>query len=405
MPFRMSCTSASTRLVRHLLCIAVLGSLLLGEGCSSVPSRSRREQSILPPDVSSSVVRITANNFTHRFVQTVEQAADAILSQADDPALQRRALLWKINATSAVLLAQDHPAPVSALADTFVLCLQMHAFFRDGRGSDLFGAHQAMAVDAARYLEREIEAITQDRTTEEILQLKDRLRSWALAHPLQDLTFIRFSGSVEIDALLSLPDEAGVMATVQNLETEMYNFHTKLARYLGLVPRQARWQAELLALDAVAGDRTGLIAMAAKELDRQRALTLADIDRQRLQALDVLREERAAVLKALAGEREVVVQEARRALAESLDRIDALALRLESKALAGVQRQREETMEALRQERLATMIDLERTARGTVDHAYGRSLVPLAGVWCGLAALLVLARWLFRPQRELPPTS
>jgi len=398
----MNYTSQPRTLGTRLLALGLLASLLLGSGCSSVPSRSRREQGILPPDVSPSMVRIAANNFTHRFVQTVEQAADAILRQTADPTIQRRALLWKINATSAVLVAQDHPAPLSALADTFALCLQMHDFFRDGRGGNLFGAHQPIAVTAALQLEQDMEAISQEPTTEEIARLKERLRSWAREHPLEDLTFVRFSGAAEIDAMLSTLDGLGVMASVQNLETEMYTFHTKLARYLGLVPRQVRWQAELLALDALEDDRTGLVAAATRELDRQRDLALADIDRQRTQALAVLREERIAVMEAVAHEREVVVQEARKVLTESLDRIDALALRLEHETLAAVQRQRLETLEALRQERVATMTDLGRIARGTVDHAHARSLGLLAGAWCGLAALLVLARWLFRPRRQSP---
>lgn len=401
----MSHVLPPTTLRTRLLALGFLASLLLDSGCSSVPSRSHREQSILPLDVSPSMVRIAANNFTHRFVQTVEQAADAILLQTADPTIKRRALLWKINATSAVLVAQDHPAPLSALADTFALCLQMHDFFRDGRGSTLFGASQPAAVAAAQQLEQDMEAISREPTTEEIARLKARLRSWAREHPLEDLMFVRLSGAAEIDAMLSTLDGAGVMSSVQNLETELYTFHTKLARHLGLVPRQVRWQAELLALDAVEQDRTGLVAAATRELDRQRDLALADIDRQRTQALAVLREERVTVLEAVAHERGVVVQEARKALSESLDRIDALAARLERETLAAVQQQRLETVEALRQERVATITDLERIARGTVDHAHARSVGLLAGAWCGLAALLVLARWLFRPRRALPPAS
>lgn len=247
-----------------------------------------------------------------------------------------------------------------------------------------------------------MEAISLEPTTEEIARLKERLRSWAREHPLEDLAFVRFSGAAEIVAMLSTLNGQGVMASVQNLETEMYTFHTKLARYLGLVPRQVRWQAELLALEALEEDWTGPVAAATRELDRQRDLSLADIDRQRTQALAVLREERIAVLEALAHEREGLVQEARKALSESLDRIDALATRLESETLAAVQQQRVETLDVLRQERAATMTDLERIARGTVDHAQARSVGLLIAVWCGLAALLVLARWLFRPRRQLP---
>ncbi|MBL9135602.1 MAG: hypothetical protein JNK85_07025 [Verrucomicrobiales bacterium] len=401
----MSYTWNLRTLGTRLLALGFLASLLLDSGCSSVPSRSRREQSILPPDVSPSMVRISANNFTHRFVQTVEQAADAIFRQTADPTIKRRSLLWKINATAAVLVAQDHPAPLSALADTYALCLQMHDFFRDGQGSNLFGALQPIAVSAARQLEQDMGSISREPTTEQIARLKERLRSWAREHPLEDLTFVRFSGAAEIDAMLSTLDGQGVMASVQNLETEMYTFHTKLARYLGLVPRQVRWQAELLALESLEEDRTGLVAAATRVLDRQRDLALTDVDRQRTHALAMLREERIAVLEALAHEREAMVQDARKTLTESLGQIDALALRLERETLAAVQQQRLETVEALRQERVAMMTDLDRIARGTVDHAHARGLGLLVGGWCGLAALLLLARCLFRPRRQSPTSG
>ncbi len=43
--------------------------------------------------------------------------------------------------------------------------------------------------------------------------------------------------------------------------------HSKLARYLGQLPRQVRWQAELLALETAEEDQAGLIAAATTELD------------------------------------------------------------------------------------------------------------------------------------------
>lgn len=387
----------------HLPAFACLVAGLLVTGCSSIPSRVSREREVLPTDVTPSMVRIAANTFSHRFVQAIEQAADAITAGTKDPAIRRHALLWKIHGTAAVLLAQDHPAPLGAIADTFALCIQMHDFLREGRGRDLFGPGQPIAIQAAEKLEQDMEIVFQRNPMKAgIADLPERLRAWAAAHPLDDLTFVRYSGSGTVDALLSSLGGEGVVAAVQNLESELFTMHSKLARYLGQLPRQVRWQAELLALETAGEDQTGLIATATTELDRQRELALADVDRQRSNALGVLREERLALSETLARERATLVEDGRRSVAEALDRIEALTARLQRESVSALQTQRVDTLETLRRERLETLAGLEVIAEKTVDRTLERGFKLMGTAWLGLASLLVLARCLFRPARPRP---
>lgn len=390
---------APMRSWRHCLVAAVglLAALGFGAGCAVLSTRKQREQRVLPADVSPTMVRIAANNFTQRFILTVEKAADAIMNETRDPEIKRRAILWKINATSAILAAQDHPAPLSALADTYVLCIQMRDFFQDGRGGQLFGAQQPVAIAASRQLVMDMEGLRRPPQSEMNQRLDERLLAWAHSHPLDDLAFVRFSGAGEIDAILLKLEGTGILDSVQNLETELYTMHTNLARYVAQVPRQARWQAELLALEAVEQDRTGVLARAGREFDHQRELVVAELDRQRSNVLAGLHQESANLSAFLTQERAAILGEGRQAMTEALERIDALTRRREQEAVASLDQQRRETLDALRQERTATLAEIERIARDTVDHAHSRTWVLMGTAWCGLAGLLLLARFLFPP--------
>lgn len=120
-----------------------LAVLLLLPGCQTGPGRAGLERQVLATNSSTVVVRIAGNNFGERFARRVEEASDVTLAGTSDPVIRRRALLWKLHAIPACFMAQDHPSPVSSLADLAALCIQMHNFFRDGQGKDLFGVNQA----------------------------------------------------------------------------------------------------------------------------------------------------------------------------------------------------------------------------------------------------------------------
>lgn len=64
--------------------------------------------------------------------------------------------MWKINSIptiSEIIFLID---PFAALINTWAFCLQQVQFFEEGRGKDLFGDHQSIAIIASRKIENEM---------------------------------------------------------------------------------------------------------------------------------------------------------------------------------------------------------------------------------------------------------
>lgn len=187
--------------------------------------------------------------FLDLFTKKVESTADRIIRATNEPEIKREALLWKIYGVPACMTAQDHSSPLAGLVNMWVLTLQMRDFFVSGGGKTVFGPHQQLAVTVSEELLAEA-----DRTARYFLkpegyeQAIERARAFAREHPLDTSYYGHSFGPEEIESVLSGAD-LSIFAMAQNLETEVIKLQLKLGRHANFLPRIARWQAELFAID------------------------------------------------------------------------------------------------------------------------------------------------------------
>jgi hypothetical protein len=305
-------------------------------------------------DMAMAEVRSRVYEYSERFAGVVETAADDIMFGTSDPKIARNALLWKINAIPACHLAVFQSNPLAGAIDVWALAAQMADFFSTGNGRDLFGEWQPVAVEASSLLETEIRVLARVISPEGDLARADSfLESWAGDHPLDDLNFVRVSTRPLMAGVLG-DRKGGAFAAVGRLEEQLVDLSERLTIYTGVLPRHARWQAQLLYTEIiqapdvaeaienttalrVALERTAdevdqvptlinaQVAAVAEVLREQIDKALADVDRQRLDTLKLLQEERAIILEAVTRERLATIEVLEVERAHTIEEVDELA--------------------------------------------------------------------------------
>jgi hypothetical protein len=376
-------------------------------------------ETILEGGITADQLRLLDNQFVMEFCGRVESTADEIIAGATDPRIRHNALLWKINAIPAAFQAASHADTITAHVDLAVLTNQMLYYFDTGSGSDLFGDYQTMAVQASLNLRerlREIETLLA-ASGEDIEAARDFIQGFVRDHPLENIYFNRASVAPKYVASLR-ERKRGLFAVVGDVTETLEGLNALLADYAEYIPKQARWQAELMLaeipvhellpqfadnFDTItrSTDRMSQTLEQIPDLIREeRATVLEEIDRERVAALKAITEERIAVLNAIREERTSFQEFVR---AERATVLEAVSGERE----AAIQ----EATELVRSEREIILKEtagmVERTTDSAADHAERLidhlmwrvlQLMVLAGAALLLAAILYLVTRRWHPQ-------
>lgn len=219
---------------------------LLAACASGSQTRAGLSQSAPNVTMTTPELRIRASLFAENFASIVELTADSIMSQASDQAIQRRALMWKANAIpnfqQSVLISD----PLAALIDGWTFALQMEDFFATGAGSDEFGEWQPLAVRASADLVGRAAAIARLATTDSgYVNGEQFVTEWAREHPVESLGFARQHTAAAWAAELGVGARGG-LAAAADISESITVISNRLSMYAAALPKQARWQAELL---------------------------------------------------------------------------------------------------------------------------------------------------------------
>ncbi|WP_223635405.1 chemotaxis protein [Corallococcus sp. EGB] len=362
----MSPVLPSARVVTVVLLVLLCG------GCASLaPQRSELTTRVGRSDLSVAVMRTRVRDLARRFSGLIEALADDLAARSGSPHVASAMLRFKANAVPAVQSALFQPDPVAALIDTWALLAQLE----DSLPRTAVGASPellAHAHDSLGALESELEAEWRGVTgREDATQTRDKVHAWAAANPLTGPLVTRVSTTELLASLTNVPG-GGLRSTAASLVEDTRDLTARVDLYATSLPRQARWQAELVAVDAL---RAPTVQSALAELGRTvdlldrvgavAANSPAILERERRAALDSVHAERLGLQAYLTGERQGV--------------------------LADVDRERQAVVDALHAERIATLQQLDGLARGWVDHAFDR-LTPLVDrvfLWLALLAVLL----------------
>jgi hypothetical protein len=313
---------------------------------------------------------------------TLEYAADEIRAKSADPAVRRRALLWKADGIPAIYAAAFRPDPLAGTLDLWVLLEQSKLYFTEGAGKAAFGSEQPIALEAIgkMFALSEETAAVLTRNPESLARWHADVEKFARAHPVEGTFSGRATAAGELARFYDAESLSAFAAVGQATET-VSDVSLRLGSYSTLLPKEIRWQGELLAGEVLGRenlratledvDRIGEVARRADGLladlpgaaraasgpieelvEEQRTALLADIDRQRQALAAFISAERQTMLDAIGEERRAAFESVARERAAALQEIDAISKRSVENA-------------ALR-------------ARGVVDDVFWRVLILLA---------------------------
>ena len=271
------------------------------------------------PDFRVEALRLRMHEYAITFAAEVDLAATAIEARTADSAVRRNALLWRVRAIPEMRKACFRMEPVAALVDAWIFARQMDQLFTDGGGAAAFGGFQPEAIDVSRRLVQQLREIggsiaaspdARDTFEHRIVD------SWAVLHPLRDLTFVRDSPI----APLADQSRAGgdVFQSVSTMEELAVTLSQQVRIYLADLPRQVRGEFDLMRTDILPADGMASLQknldMSAGAADRlastaesiapmvlsERRIVLEEVSRQRALVIDALSFEREQAIGALA---------------------------------------------------------------------------------------------------------
>jgi hypothetical protein len=346
---------------------AVVVTLVVASGCA--PKTARRQTDIMEQSgkvsVSAAVLRARVNDLVERSAGRIERTADQIGAETDDDALQRRALVLKVDAIPAVYTAAFRADPLAAAVDVWGFAFQFSHYMENGVGQNGFGSQQSLVRECARDLLADADAVMKAIAIrpEQFGQARARVEGWARTNPVEYAFSSRASGAALVADLRS--DDRDVFIDVGTVSDVIENLSERLNTYAAQLPKQARWHAELLLtemagahnLDGALGEFHDIGTAARRATD-----LLGDLP-------GLLRAERDILL---AAERDIVASERRAILAEvhsqrvqTLQYVSAERLAI----LAAAREERMAVVAALRQERIDTLIELDAMKTRAVDSA------------------------------------
>ena len=303
-----------------------------------------------------------------------------------------------------------NPDPVAAVLDTWAFIFQMTAFMERPASKQRMGKSYPVVVETLSNMDAEMERlILTAAPTANVADLRQRVGAWAEAHPIQ--ASLTGRQSVDPDVIQKVgQSDLGINTSIKTLAEGLGDLTDRLDSYNVYLPKQARWQAELLLTDfthdpQISGALSNIAVLsdsarkATSNIDRMpdlvsqtRDVMTANIASQRLSAQAFIDEERIKTLYAL--------QQERIATMAGMDG-ERLA------ATADFREERQAALETLRGQEIAVMNqfevlsaksiqDLDAKGRGLIDYIFLRTLelMLLMMVLCAVVIWVVLRQFL-----------
>ncbi len=330
-------------------------------------------------DASRGEIRIRAVELGRTFSAEIERAADSIRSISDEPSIRRHALLWKMYAIPAAHEAVLLPDPAVSLIDAVVFAAQMEQYFDRGAGQDVFGPHQAIALDAVRRLDQAAldQAVLVTDSTRDLQGVRDSVSVFVAQYPILGPQFGRTSYAIARAGLLGT-DAATAVAAVGDINQAVGEITNRLAFHNEYLMKQASWAAleliEDLARDTLV---TGTLASVTEAL--QNASTLAEdlpalVESERATVVDALRLELAVLIESVDVQRQATLEVLSTELGRLVDAIDL------ERVMVG---------EGITAERVATLEAIAPLVQAAIDRAFQRATQLLIAV--ALFAVLLVS--------------
>jgi hypothetical protein len=389
-----------SKLANHLLLCGLL--LLAPLGVHGGDTQKTRKHT---PKVKASASELSSRNqsLLGLYSAEIETAADKVISGSPSPAARRQALLWKAEAIPVMQTALLNSDPIAAVLDTWAFVFQMTAFMQQPERKNALGDFYPVVIETLRNMNLQMERLIQSAAPNaNIAAVRDKIRDWAEANPIQDSLASRPSANADVIKKVGQTN-FGTIGSIKKLAESMGDLSARLDSYNLYLPKQARWQAELF-LDTLKSDTQvnsvlsdiRSLSTSASKLDSERLSMQDFVRRERLETLDAVHQQRIATLAALHAERLGLTA------ALHSERLGATAdLRGQQKSLLNTLREQEiainSDVTATSEKEIQT---LSTKGLELIDHLFMRvlELMLLTVVLFSLVVWILLRRFFAKPQ-------
>ena len=381
-------------------CSATILAVALAACSTSTPRQTKLMQKT-DLTISAAQLQVQVRSLAGRFSGLMEEAGSEVLQETDDPETRRGALLWLTNGIPAMQSALFAPDPLAALLDGWFLVAQMHFYFEDPARNGVPQEYADIAVRVLDIMEADIRNIVTKAGSETSYEMGRQLVYDAARQTDLTASFVSRQGSAIVLSEFTARAASGTLKSIGALTETVDDVIARFDLYAEYLPKQARWQAQLLLLDegfeSIGTSVSYLQYLEMVAADVQRLTPLAEslpglVSGERVAVLEALDAQLARILTFVDQQRATVMHEDVRAEREAV--VDAI--RDERIAvLAAIAEERRIVLEALHEERLATFEDLDELIDETVgrkiDGLFTHALILIAIFLGGLALIAFLA--------------
>ena len=264
------------------------------------------------PNVKSSASELSSRNqsLLALYSAEIETAADKIISESPSPAARKQARVWKAEAIPVMQTSLLNSDPIAAVLDTWAFIFQMTTFMERPEWKDTMENFYPIVTETLSKMNAQMERLVQSAAPKaNIAGVRERVRAWAQANPIQDSLASRQSADPDVIKKVGQTN-FGTLGSIKALAESMGDLSARLDSYNLYLPKQARWQAELFLDDLKRDSQVNSslaymrsISNAAGKLDSERLSLQEFVHQERLQTLDSVQQQRIATLAALHAER------------------------------------------------------------------------------------------------------
>lgn len=391
----------------HWFSYMLCGLMLLGPECVYGGDSKKTSSYKAAKNVKLSASELSARNqsLLALYSAEIEAAADKVISESPSPATRKQALVWKVEAIPVLQTSLLNTDPIAAVLDTWAFIFQMNAFMERPAMKETMGNFNPVVAETLKNMQAQMEHFVRTAAPNANLSdVRQKVRSWADAHPIQDSLASRQSADADVIKRVG-ETSLGTFGSIKELANSMGDLSARLNSYNLYAPKQARWQAELF-LEDLKGDPQvkaalsdfGALTKAATGVDSQRASVQAFVRQERLQTMQALQQQRIGTLAALHAERVGATADLHK------ERLGAIA---------DLRRERQAVFDVLRDHEVAVVNDIKAASEqelqtlGTkgqelIDRLFMRAveLMLLTVALCSLVAWILLRRFSTRPQER-----
>ena len=265
---------------------------------TATPTRSKLTQQVAKPKMSSDEIRIRVRSLAARLSGQLEELADDVIRSAPEPRVRFEMTRLKINAIPALQSALFEPDPMAALIDAWVLLVQLERGAATVLGSSVYARVRASAGERVRDIRKEIEGtVSAVAGPDKLASARPQIHEWARTHPLTD-TFASRESTAPLFAHLTAESGISLGGSVADALQQMRDLQSWLSLQAAYLPKQARWQAEFMVVEAASDPAlAGAASKVGAYVDQERRAAMSALGRERIGAQGFISGERAIVLR------------------------------------------------------------------------------------------------------------